>query len=163
MFFIGVKAKDLVGRRFELLTVIKYIGSSKWICKCICGNLTVVTTSHLNSGHTKSCGCLKPGNHKTHNLRKTRLYRIWANMKTRCYNTSDFHFERWGARGITVCDEWKNDFKAFYDWAMSNGYSDDLSIDRIDNDKGYSPDNCRWATAKEQNNNKRNVKKGVIQ
>lgn len=94
----------------------------------------------------------------THGLRKTRLYRIWANIKTRCYNHNDPHFQRWGAKGITVCDEWKDDFKAFYDWAMSNGYEEHLTIDRIDNDKGYSPDNCRWATVKEQNQNKKKVR-----
>ena len=79
-------------------------------------------------------------------------------MKTRCYNEKDPHFERWGGRGIIICDEWLNDFKAFYDWAMNNGYQDDLTIDRIDNELGYSPDNCRWATVMQQNNNKRNTK-----
>ncbi len=82
-------------------------------------------------------------------------------MKTRCYNADDPHYERWGGRGITVCPEWLNNFQAFHDWAISHGYQDDLSIDRIDNDKGYSPENCRWASAKEQNNNKRNVKKVI--
>ena len=96
-------------------------------------------------------------NHLTHGKRHTRLYRIWANIKTRCLNPNDPHFTRWGARGITVCDEWKDDFQAFYDWAMSNGYQEDLTIDRIDNDKGYSPENCRWVTVGEQNQNKRTV------
>ena len=88
---------------------------------------------------------------------KHRLYRIWANMKTRCYNPNATRFEHWGGRGITVCDEWKNNFKAFYDWSMSHGYSDELTIDRIDNDKGYSPENCRWVTVAEQNKNKPSV------
>ena len=96
--------------------------------------------------------------HLKHGLRKTRLYRIWANIKTRCYNQNDPHFKRWGARGITVCDEWKNDFKSFYDWSMSNGYSDELTIDRIDNNGNYEPSNCRWVSVYEQNKNKRNVK-----
>lgn len=91
---------------------------------------------------------------KTHGKRNTRLYRIWANMKTRCYNQKDPHYKNWGARGIRVCDEWREDFSAFYSWAMSNGYAEDLSIDRIDNDKGYSPENCRWATSEEQKENK---------
>jgi hypothetical protein len=92
-----------------------------------------------------------------HGGKGTRLYSIWANMKTRCSNPKHMHFDRYGGRGITVCDEWKNDFQAFYDWAMSHGYSDDLSIDRIDNDKGYSPDNCRFIPMSIQNQNKRNV------
>ena len=96
--------------------------------------------------------------HLKHGLRNTRLYRIWANIKTRCYNENDPHFERWGKRGIKMCDEWRNDFKVFYDWSMSHGYSDELTIDRIDNDGNYEPQNCRWTTIKEQNKNKRNVK-----
>lgn len=96
-------------------------------------------------------------NHYIHGKRKTRLYRIWANIKTRCTNENDPHYERYGGRGITVCDEWKNDFKAFYDWSMSNGYADDLTIDRINNNGNYEPSNCRWVTIKEQNQNERNV------
>ena len=96
--------------------------------------------------------------HLKHGLRNTRLYRIWANIKTRCYNENDPHFERWGKRGIKMCDEWRNDFEVFYDWSMSHGYSDELTIDRIDNDGNYEPQNCRWTTIKEQNKNKRNVK-----
>lgn len=85
----------------------------------------------------------------------TRLYRIYNNMKNRCYNERSNSYKNYGGRGITVCDEWKNDFKAFYDWAITHGYRDDLSIDRIDNDKGYSPDNCRWVTNYVQSNNTR--------
>lgn len=97
-------------------------------------------------------------NHFIHGKRKTRLYRIWANIKTRCLNPNDPHFERYGARGITVCDEWKDNFQAFYDWSISHGYADNLTIDRKDNNAEYSPDNCRWATVAEQNRNKRTVK-----
>ena len=102
----------------------------------------------------------KEGNkcHLKHGLRKTRLYRIWSNIKTRCYNEKDPHFERWGKRGILMCEEWETNFKSFYDWAIENGYNDDLTIDRIDNDGNYEPNNCRWVTIKYQNRNKRNVK-----
>lgn len=111
-------------------------------------------------GHGGNVIMYKKGDkgHLKHGLRNTRLYRIWANIKTRCYNENDPHFERWGKRGIKMCDEWRNDFKVFYDWSMSHGYSDEFTIDRIDNDGNYEPQNCRWTTIKEQNKNKRNVK-----
>ena len=103
----------------------------------------------------------RPYNNKnrvTHGLRHTRLYGIWSNMKTRCYNANDPHYQRWGAKGVTVCDEWRNDFKAFYNWSMSNGYTNELTIDRVDSNGNYEPTNCRWVTLAENNRNKPHVK-----
>ena len=161
---------DLTGQRFGRLVVLKQeetlkLGVTRWLCKCDCGEQTVTTTRALRSGLCRSCGCLHREAAReqglkstTHGLTGTRLYRIWANMKTRCYNKRNRNYARWGARGITVCDEWRDNFQAFYDWAMANGYDDSLTIDRIDNDKGYCPENCRWATGIEQASNTRKAR-----
>ena len=143
------------------------------IYKCgFCGNEFKAQVQHINSGNTKSCGCYQKRRmsetHKTHGLRSTGLYKIWADIKTRTLNHKHKQYNDYGGRGITICDEWKNDVKSFYDWAITNGYSDELSIDRIDNDGGYSPENCRWTTITIQRRNTRIPKnntsgyKGVI-
>lgn len=150
----------MTGQKFGKLSVLRRQHSKNghvaWLCLCDCGNYTTVRGDKLVTEHTKSCGCLnKETTHETHGKSKTRLYKIWQGMKKRCYNENCKCYEDYGGRGIKVCDEWKNNFQVFYDWSMSSGYSVNLEIDRIDNDKDYSPDNCRWATRKQQNRNTR--------
>ena len=157
---------DLTGQKFNYLTVIEFYptekGESRWRCKCDCGNEAIVIGKHLISGHTKSCGCyvVKKSTEKAtkHGQCGTRLYRIWGCMKGRCYYECSKYYYNYGGRGIKICDEWLNSFQAFYDWAVANGYKDDLSIDRIDNNGNYEPSNCRWATREEQNANKRGTR-----
>lgn len=151
---------DITGQRFNHLIVIQYVGKSHWLCKCDCGKETVVFTGHLKDGHTTSCGChlnhIRANRqcHFKHGLRNHRIYRIWIGMKKRCYDRSDPKYYRYGGRGITICDDWLNNPKVFYDWAMRNGYKDDLTIDRINNDGNYEPNNCRWTTNLIQSHNR---------
>lgn len=167
---------DLTGQKFNLLTVMyrgpDYVSPSgihqiRWYCQCDCGNpeLILVSGNALKSQTSpiKSCGCLLGHNaktaHKIHGGTYERLYGVWCSMKGRCYCPSNDRYKNYGGRGITVCDEWKNSYENFKKWAMSNGYQPDAprgkcTIERVDVDGNYCPENCVWKTMKEQGNNK---------
>lgn len=147
--------KDVTGKRYGRLVAIERIGVNKfgkavWRCRCDCGQYSDVSIGNLTSGCTLSCGCLhkETFNRKTHGETNTRLYRIWCAMKDRCSRKGAINYKYYGGKGIRVCDEWSS-FQNFREWAIENGYSDNLTIDRIDSSADYRPDNCRWITLQE--------------
>ena len=157
---------NLAGKKFGHLTVLYESpqrdshGSVMWVCECDCGNITPpLYGGNLRRGHTTSCGCkkLKHGQHYK------KIYWVWSAMKKRCYNANHPTFKNYGARGIAVCKEWKDSFNAFYEWALSNGYQEakqgECTLDRIDTNGDYCPENCRWVSMKVQQNNRRNNRK----
>lgn len=164
------QAVDLVaGQKFGDVEVIKkhhtkivYYGERKvtkdfYLCRCKCGKEFIAYKHNLtrNVDRIESCGC-KQG---THHLTNTRCMKIFYGMRKRCFDKNCVDYKNYGGKGITICDEWNNNFKLFYNWAMSNGYKDNLTIDRIDNDKNYCPENCRWVTKAEQAKNRKCVKR----
>lgn len=158
------KLIDLVGKRFGNLVVkeraANYVSPSghpevQWLCLCDCGNETIVYGNYLRSGHTKSCGCQQHCTpYTTHGMSSSRLYSIYENMKTRCYNPSHKLYPRYGGRGVRVCDEWRANPDAFIRWSLSNGYSEELTLDRINSNGDYEPANCRWVDWLMQQNNR---------
>ena len=167
------RMKDRTGERFGNLVALKidYERSSKgkvfWVCKCDCGKTTSVLSSSLANGNTRSCGCLQKraaaetGKHTaTHHKSKTRLYRVWRGIKSRGFNSNDSHYAYYGGRGIQMCEEWRDSYESFEEWAMQNGYKPDAqfgecTIDRVNVDGNYEPSNCRWVDLRMQASNRR--------
>lgn len=160
------KIKDLTGQRYGKLTVLsldeeRTKRKSYWVCLCDCGNKKTVRGDSLQDNKTLSCGCLKKEqdkvnltkNHKGR-ISKSRLYKIWLGMKSRCNNPNSKTYLRYGSKGVKVCDEWNHNFDNFKEWSLNCGYREDLTIDRINPRGNYHPNNCRWASLKDQANNR---------
>lgn len=158
--------KDITGKKFGRLTAIEPVGKDNrrnilWKCRCDCGNECVRAVAELGKRKNHSCGCLAEEHLKemakgnvTHGMTGSRLLGCYKNMMSRCYREKDIHYNAYGARGICVCDEWRNDKQAFIDWALNNGYTDELTIERIDVNGNYEPSNCKWIPMSEQYKNK---------
>ena len=159
---------NLVGQKFNMLTVLEFYdvqnGQSRWLCKCDCGNITVVYGRNLKIGNTMSCGCYHKNHNKEFNYKhgdsKNRLYSIWSSMKSRCFDKKKKEYYWYGAKGITVCDEWLS-YENFKKWALLNGYKENLTIDRIDSNKNYCPENCQWISLKENTDKSRRKYSGI--
>lgn len=157
----GPRFIDLTGKMFGKLIVMRLLGhaikpdggrgNTVWLCQCECGSETRVWVGNLNKGHTRSCGCLRPEANKTHGMHKSRLYSVWQAMKRRCHSPTDPGYARYGGRGITVCDRWRDSFENFY--ADMGEPPEGYSLERKDNNQGYNPDNCKWATDHQQKRN----------
>lgn len=161
-----IDEQSVLGEKYGRLTLTRFIerrGNNLYFeCDCECGNKKIASYSNIKCGNVRSCGCWQRESriitHTTHRKENLKLYKVYDGMKQRCCNPNNISYKNYGGRGITVCDEWlgKHGFDTFFEWANKNGYKEGLSIDRIDNNKGYSPSNCKWATLYEQGANKRN-------
>jgi hypothetical protein len=164
---------DLTNKKFGRWLVLKYIGNSNWLCQCECGTTSKVRTSELKNGNSRSCGCLHKEivsktskKNRVYKKEYNRLRQIFGNMKQRCYDKNSINFKNYGAKGIKICNEWLENPLSFCEWAINNGYTNTLTIDRINVNQNYTPDNCRWVSQKIQQNNRTNnhliVYKGII-
>jgi hypothetical protein len=166
-----MKLDNLVGNRYGRLIVVRRAensphGSTRWLCKCDCGNECVVHSVSLKTGNTTSCGCFKRENaqklYSTVRQKDKHLYSVWSGMKQRCFNKNSSSYHNYGGRGITMDSRWAENYETFYNWAIKAGYKRGLTIDRINNDGNYCEENCRFVDRQVQANNKRNVKTYTI-